>query len=255
MEKNMLGRKKAVQQEDWLRAWREANALAKTTSGKERAEKLLHTAATRIPDGRIVCAWSGGKDALAMQAVCDYAGVDNYIQGTVGARYDWTRATEYYERNRPNGCFVHDISELVADAAVSKPQRFMPETYKDAYFWYRHFNQATFRKAFELGFDYVLTGHRIKDGNNCFGGGRDGRVYPIYDYSHEDTMLLVAYAGYSLPEIYFYEDGFHNGSDPWCLSKYEDWRRRLRYVQDVDNDAVERCLHIPKVSEYLSEEK
>ena len=88
----MLKRKKKNTQAEWLDAYCKIREYMETPQGVHDAEVLIEIALERIlPLGASHCvyAWSGGKDAIALQVICEEAGIHNCGLGTIGERWEY----------------------------------------------------------------------------------------------------------------------------------------------------------------------
>ena len=250
----MLGTKKRVKQADWVSAWEAARRDAETPQGRARAERLIEIGASRVPADSRFYAWSGGKDALALEAIVNAAGVERGVIGTSGVRYEYSSFIEFVRENKPDNVVVRDFG-VTPEFLNEHPRLVFPEAYKDAYWWYVHENQRSFYSyAKEIGAENAILGHRRIDGNMVRDGVmvKDGvrKVFPMYDFSHEDVFLLVAYQGKELPGLYFFGDGFHEGTHTF-LRRSGGAGKCLPEIYAYDPDVLLRNADIVIVREYL----
>lgn len=77
--KQVLGKKQSSRNEDFVNAWNNIEQLV----SHEEAERLVASAVSDIREKtagkRVAYAWSGGKDSLALQVVCERAGINQCV--------------------------------------------------------------------------------------------------------------------------------------------------------------------------------
>lgn len=250
----MLGTKKRVRQSDWVAAWEAAKLEAQTPEGRAKAERLIEIGAERLPKDSRFYAWSGGKDAMALEAIVNAAGVERGVIGTSGVRYEYSPFVKFVREHKPENVVVRDFG-VTPEFLNEFPNLVFPETYKDTYWWYIHENQKSYYSyAKEIGAENAVLGHRRIDGNVV----RDGvmvkngirKVFPMHDFSHEDVFLLVAYQGKELPELYFFGDGFHEGTHTF-LRRSGGAEKCLPDIYGYDPDVLRRNADIAIVGQYL----
>ena len=252
-----LKNKKHNSQADWIAAWNYAKQFAETTEGKLKAEKLIDTAISRLPKSKCVYGWSGGKDTLALQLICERAGITDCCLGTIGFQWEYPSFVEYVNKNKPENLVIKDFG-VTAEWLNTHPQYVFPTNSKDNYFWYKDCNQRSyFEFAKEYDTNYIVLGHRTIDGNVCRNGvlpkGDIKRILPIYDFSHEDVFLLIAYSGKGLPAQYFYKDGFKQGTHAWVMRSGGD--KELKTLWEIDKNILLQHRELIKVKNFLEENK
>lgn len=239
--------KKNNLQEDWVKAYYQAWI----DRDNERSERLIQKAINRIPADKenCICGWSGGKDALAMQVICERAGVSRYVMGTIGEKWEYPSFVRYCREHMPIYCTIRDAG-ITADYLNAHPSLVFPETSKDAYAWYKICNQsAYYSEATDKGYSHILLGHRTADGNVC--ADRKGKIYPIADFSHEDIFCILACNNIELPGIYFYKDGFRNGTHAWVM-RYGGISA-MDELWEIDKDLLLLNREIKKIDQYLTD--
>lgn len=246
----MLKNKKHNSQKDWLLAWEQAKALAQTEQGKERAERLISTALSRIPtEGKCVYGWSGGKDALALQCICERAGIKECVLGTIGFQWEYPSFVEFVKKNAPAHLTIKDFG-VTADYLNEHEEMLFPENSRDAYKWFIKCNQSAYYGfAEEREADHIILGHRKLDGNRVDEGRIKKKVFPMWDFTHEDNFLLLAYSGKSLPMQYYYPRGFHCGTGAWVMR--EGGEKAMREIYEIDKTILEKHMDIDKIREFM----
>ena len=251
----MLKSKKHNSQSEWVAAWNASKIMAKTPEGASRAEYLIDTACRRVPTESTVYGWSGGKDTLALQVVVERCGVERGVIGTIGWRWEYPSFKRFVMSAKPSGVVVRDFG-YTAEWMNENPRFVFPESSKDAYYWFTHCNQAAYYGyAKEVGADNVVLGHRTADGNVCGGGEMVShgvrKVFPLHDWSHEDVFLVVAYAQIGLPEIYFEDGGFYQGTHAWPMRT--GGRRAMEEIWRINPSILKSGADIDKVREFVNE--
>lgn len=245
----MLKSKKHNTQKDWLLAWEAQKRFSNTEQGKLRAEHLIELAISRIPRGKCVYTWSGGKDAIALQCICERAGITDCALGTIGFRWEYPSFVKYVNENKPDNLVIKDYG-ITADFLNSNEHLLFPDNYKDVYYWMIHCNQRTFNEFLkETSADFVLCGHRRQDGNIVKDGIIKQKVFPMYDFTHEDVFLIIGYCGKQLPEIYFYKDGFQNGTHTWL--EREGGHVGMSELLQIDKNILLENRNLNKINRFL----
>lgn len=250
-----LKNKKHNLQSEWLYAWNYAKGYSQSVEGKIKAEKLIEKALERIPNERCVYGWSGGKDTLALQLICERAKIADCALGTIGFQWEYPSFIEYVEKNKPKKLVIKDFG-ITAEWLNAHPQYVFPSNSADNYYWYKNCNQkAFFEFAKEKDSKHIVLGHRTIDGNICRDGilpkGDTKRIFPMFDFSHEDCFLLIAYAGKELPAQYFYPDGFKQGSHAWVMRAGGD--KELETIWNIDKNILLNHKELLKVQNFLKE--
>ena len=135
---------------------------------------------------------------------------------------------------------------------IEHPELVFPDNSNDAYTWYRICNQrAYYNYAKECGAEYILLGHRTMDGNNCK-SSKNGKVFPIYDFTHEDVFCILACNNIKLPDIYFYPNGFFHGTHAWIM---RGGKAAMDEVYNIDSKLLIAHRNIPKINDFLIEKE
>lgn len=218
----------------------------------KRADELINLAVSRLPVDRDNCiyGWSGGKDALALQVICEEAGIKKCVFGTIGEEWEWPSFWRFANENAPAGC-VWFNQNLDDEFMLKHPNLVFPQSADDAYAWYKICNQTSYYSyAKQVEAEHIILGHRTADGNNCK-SSKAGKVYPMHDFSHEDIFCILAATGRKLPEIYFYPNGFYHGSHAWIM---RGGKNAMDEVMQIDPSLLQAHSNIPKIHSYLKGE-
>ena len=114
----MLKNKKHNTQKDWLLAWEAQKRFAETEQGKQRVEYLINLAISRIPKGKCVYTWSGGKDAIALQCICERVGITECALGTIGLQWEYPSFVKYIEKNISDKSFGDGSGAIKCNGAA-----------------------------------------------------------------------------------------------------------------------------------------
>lgn len=245
----MLGRKKNNRQVDWLRAWDEAREVRDTA----RSEKLIQLALSRLPDNLDECVygWSGGKDTLALEIILNRTGKKiRCCHGTIGKQWEYPTFYDFCITHKPDNCIVYDFA-ITDEYLAAHPSLIFPENSKDVYKWYQMCNQAAFYGyAKDVHAEHILLGHRSIDGN-ITSSHKNGKVFPIGDFSHEDLFCILACNDVELPDIYFYPNGFYQGTHAWIMRT--GGKKAMEEVWNIDSSLLLAHKQLPKIREFLAE--
>lgn len=242
----MLGRKTSNKHEDWLKAWDDA----KKAMDVERSEKLIKTALSRLPDNLDNCVygWSGGKDTLALEIIINRAGECRCCHGTIGKQWEYPSFNKYVKKHMPDNCVVYDFA-ITDEWLMKHPKLIFPETHKEVVRWYEICNQAAFYGyGKDTNAEHILLGHRVIDGNQCV-SKKAGKIYPIFDFSHEDLFCILACNNVELPEFYFYPNGFYQGTHAWIMRV--GGTKAMEDVWKIDKSLLYAHKDLPKIKEFL----
>lgn len=244
----MLGRKKSNKQEDWIKAWEQA----KEEHDIDRSEKLINLAISRLPDDldKCVYGWSGGKDTLALEIILNRTGKKiRCCHGTIGKQWEYPSFYEYCQKHKPEHCVDYDFG--ITDEWLEKhPKLIFPDTHKEEARWYVICNQAAFYGyGKDAEAEHILLGHRSIDGN-IINSHKNGKLFPIGDFSHEDVFCILACNGIELPDIYYYPDGFYHGTHAWIMRV--GGRKAMEEVWQIDKSLLIAHKNLPKIKEFLA---
>lgn len=203
-------------------------------------------------------AWSGGKDSLALAAVCDFAGVPDCVLGITDLEYPaflgWVTA------HMPDRLEVINTG-LDLDWLAENPGMLFPQTAGVAAQWFakvQHTAQRQYFKRHRL--DVIMVGRRRSDGNFV---GREGqnwysadgvlRYSPLADWTHAEVFACIDHLGLAMPPFYDWPRGYRCGTHPWaarqwCKGTAHGWHE----VNAIDPAVVRLAAdRIPSAAEYL----
>lgn len=262
--KNVLKAKHFNTQEEWLEVW---NNYEKYRS----REEIEETIAASVAEAKLVCsgknaayAWSGGKDSIALQIVCEEAGINKGF--CAYNQLFFSDSIDFFFRNRPDGIEMIDTGEDY-DWLAQHPSFMFPPSTTNNWSERTHLRcQADYSRRH--GIDIMLMGKRSQDGNwvpkkSLVVTGANGvPIYcPIRNWTHEDVICAIRYRGKNLSDFYFREGGgFHYGDTKFALMSpmkgetvLDAWNR----IYKLEPEKVYRSANagIPTALQYLRARK
>lgn len=218
-----LGRKQRVTHEDFVSALARIEELVPRPVYESRLELAAAEVLSVCKGKRAAFGWSGGKDALALQAVCRRAGVSECVLAMTD-HLEYPEFLAWVTDHMPPGLTVlknkWDLNWLAAHQDM-----LFPADATTAAKWFKgiqHWAQAKYFADKKL--DLLLLGRRRADGNFVGSGGAtiytaDGvtRYSPIADWSHELVLAAMHYEGWTAdpPPFYRWPRGFRCGTHCW----------------------------------------
>lgn len=216
MEK-VLGRKQNIRNEDWINAMQHIEDLVK----KEELDTLVDQTVSEILEQtegkKAAFAWSGGKDSLVLERVCEMAGIHECIMAVCNLEYP--AFMEWVESHKPEKLEIINTGQNM-DWLLKHQNMLFPQKSNVAAQWFhmvQHRGQARYYKTHDL--DMLLLGRRRVDGNyvgkgsNIYTDGKGVTRYsPLSDWSHEAIL-----AGNGL-----YETLLRMGEKQALVYKYDD---------------------------------
>lgn len=216
----MLSRKQSVRNnQEWLRAYEECTSIYSRKSIQELEKVTLEGLSSVLGRYSNPCnGWIAGKDSIALQLLIERSGV-------ACSPIIWRGINEYpamrrwIKENKPSGLVESTIDKFTLKFLNSHPQylfckgdtrnKWMAEKWK---------RQKS--DMLSLGFDLMVFGRRLKDGNQC-GKRSEGFVvhrsgYDVYspmaEWTHEQLLAYLRYNDVELPPFYWWPRGFLIGS-------------------------------------------
>lgn len=246
MAKQVIGRKQNASNDDFVKVWQNIESLV----SREQAETLVDETVARIKAAtagkRVGYAWSGGKDSIALQYVCEQAGITDCVLGIASA-LEYPQFIEWVEQNKPQGLRIWDNKALTLEWLAQHPDMLFPTDSTKAARWFsiiQHRAQAWFFK--ECNLDIICLGRRRQDGNYT---GKNGiytdakgvtRLSPIAEWTHEQILAVIHYfMGDNMPPIYGWKNGFTVGTGVWAARQWcGDVQNGWREVYDIEPSIV-----------------
>jgi hypothetical protein len=204
--------------------------------------------------------WSGGKDSIALRAVCERAGIYKCVFGMTD-HLEYPAFLRWVTDNMPPELTIikngWDLRWLAAH-----PEMLFPASSTIAGKWFKGVQHVAQEKYYAMkNLSILLLGRRRVDGNyvggwsKCYLNGDLLRYSPIADWTHEEVLASLKYEGYldNLPPFYTWPRGFRCGTHAWparqwCPSVTAGWRE----VFEIDQSIVrEAAALIPSAAEFL----
>lgn len=236
-------RKQSLQHEDFLKLKLYAKSLP-----YKYIKKKVDIAVKRIRDfsenKKIAYAWSGGKDSLGLQVVCEEANVQNCVMGISDLEYP--EFLQWVTVNMPEGLTVIN-SKVDIEYIKKHPEMLFPQKAKDAAKWFKavqHKVQNIYFKEQEL--DVIILGRRLEDGN-FIGRNKEywytsknvTRLSPIYDWTHIDIFCAIYHYKKEEPPFYRWERGYRCGTHSWAARQWcKDTNDGWREIYNIDPSIV-----------------
>lgn len=171
MEK-VLGRKQSIRNEDWINAMQHIEDLVK----KEELDVLVDQTVSEILEQtegkKVAFAWSGGKDSLVLEKVCEMAGIHDCLMAVCDLEYP--AFVEWVESHKPKKLEIINTGQDM-DWLLKHQNMLFPQKSNVAAQWFhmvQHRGQARYYKAHDL--DMLLLGRRRADGNYV---GKGSNIY------------------------------------------------------------------------------
>lgn len=256
-----IRRKQATTQAEWLRALERADELVSW----QRVVQVTSAAVAEIRGAargkRAAFAWSGGKDSLVLEKVCEQAGIHECV--LVISELEYPAFLRWATENMPDGLEVVNTGQDLAWLAA-RPNMLFPRDGNTAAKWFKavqHTGQRQYFRANKL--DVLFLGRRRSDGNYV---GRPGgppayrdsagvvRYSPIADWTHEEVLAFLKYHSVGLPPNYSWPRGFRVGTGPWPARQYtKGIMHGFSEVDAIDPAIVRGAAEVlPQAREYLA---
>ena len=253
--RQVLGRKQGMKPEDEKIWWNVINHIDEYVSANEveRATDIARARILKMTDGKKAAySWSGGKDSLAIAALCQSVGI--YKCQCFFTDLEFPAWKKFLFEHAPAGCEMVNVG-FGLDYLVEHPDMIFPHG-KTALRWPQQVQRAQFiRHLLGTDIDVLITGHRLIDGNdNCGTNGirrkAGGKILfaPIFDWTHEMLFAFLHYNQIELPFIYKWNRGFFEGTHLWV--------ERFNYQQVYDIDptvVINAAKKLPSAKKFLEE--
>lgn len=233
--KTIIGKKQSSDNDTFVRAWQHIGELVSYDEAAALVERTVSEIREKTEGKRVGFAWSGGKDSLALQYVCERAGIKDCVLG-IARELEYPAFLKWVEENKPAGLKIWNNPGLTLEWLERHPDMLFPQKSAKAARWFsliQHRAQAWFFKEHDL--DMLILGRRLQDGNHCGEGFiyTDGkgvtRYSPLAGWKHEEILAVIHYfMGDNLPPIYGWKNGWIVGTGAWaarqwCSSIQQGW--------------------------------
>lgn len=249
----MIGKKQQSTHEEFVAAWDRIEEIVPRAD----YDRLLGKAVDRIKalqagrSMRLAYAWSGGKDSIALKAVCDAAGIEDCCYGmTQGLEYP--AFLRWVTDNMPGRLAVYS-NDWDLDWLADHQEMLFPANASIAGKWFAGIQHRAQRLYFtEHRIDVLLLGRRWADGNFTGRRGANGRKMfyikdgiarfsPIADWTHEEVLASMHYEGFrdNLPPIYSWPRGYRCGTHAWAARQWcRDHDHGWSEIMEIDSSIV-----------------
>ena len=258
--KKVLGKKQRVSNQSWLDAM---DHIEEYVSKKELDGLISKTVKSikEVTKGkRAAYGWSGGKDSLVLQLLCQKAGIRDCALTVTELEYP--EFMGWVKEHKPAGLSIINTGQDM-EWLTKHEKMLFPQDSQTASRWFhivQHRGQDRYYK--EHGLDMMIIGRRKADGNYV---GKEGNIYttnkgitrysPMADWSHEEVLAAIHYYSIELPPIYGWPNGFTCGTHPWPARQWtggveNGWKE----IFEIDRKIVERAgKYFPSAKEFLEQ--
>jgi 3'-phosphoadenosine 5'-phosphosulfate sulfotransferase (PAPS reductase)/FAD synthetase len=255
----MLGKKQTKAMIDNA-LWVNAFENIESTISKAHLERLVTRTVKSIIEatkGKAAAySWSGGKDSLVLEALCNMAGINECMLAVCELEYPAFIA--WIEKHKPKKLETMNTGQDM-DFLVKHPELLFPQSMAAAQRWYNVI-QHTAQKRYcaKKHIDIFLMGRRNIEGNHT---GKNGmymngnviRYSPLAEWNHEEVFAFLHYFKLGLPPIYQWKNGYYNGTHPWPArletgSIENGWRE----IYEIDKSIViAAARRLPSANKFL----
>ncbi|GAA5513623.1 hypothetical protein Dcar01_02367 [Deinococcus carri] len=252
-----IPRKQVSAQQAWLDTWDRVEDLCPAADLDALVERTLAEMRAKLTGKRVAFAWSGGKDSLVVEWLCEQLGTQACVFGMTNLEYPEFLA--WVTDHMPPSVQVINTGQDLHWLAQN-PHLLFPQRAQDNARWFRVVQHAAQRQYFQQHrLDVLVLGRRHAEGNFCGQGGiyrnREGitRYSPIRDWPHEAVLALLKREGFSLPPIYGYPRGWQVGTGCWpqrlyTKSQAQGWDETWQ----IDPDIVRHAATVlPQARQYM----
>ncbi|MBO4234080.1 hypothetical protein FO675_07160 [Riemerella anatipestifer] len=226
MAKLVLGKKQNSKNEDFVKVWNNIEDYVSKAEITALIDETVLDIQNKTKGKKTAYSWSGGKDSIALQIVCELAGIENCILA-VSSPIEYPAFTGWVSKNKPKGLTVFDAN-IGLNYVAENPEMLFPNS-TNAAKWFRkiqHRGQKQYFKENDL--DIIILGRRLQDGNYV---GRGTNIYtnqegitrfsPLYQWKHEHILAAIHYfKNRNIPPIYDTPNGWVVGTGVWPARQF-----------------------------------
>jgi 3'-phosphoadenosine 5'-phosphosulfate sulfotransferase (PAPS reductase)/FAD synthetase len=243
--------------------WQAAIRTARAEWPDDRLDNLIDRTVTQIRtitrDARVAYGWSGGKDSLALEYVCDLAGITDCVLAISDLEHP--EFLQWVTAHMPDGLTVLSTGQDLAWLRDHPNMLFPQGPYGPRWFSIvNHRGQERYYRDQNL--DVLLLGRRRVDGNYC--GPAGARLYtnqrgitrysPLADWPHEAVFALIERERIDLPPCYSWPRGFQVGTGAWPARQ---WTNSIDHgfseVWQIDPDVIRGAAELlPQAAAWLA---
>ncbi len=241
----MIPKKQSTTQDQWLNTLKNIQEIISEKHIDSLVNKTIKEIKRIVQGKRVACCWSGGKDSLALQKICDLVGIKRSV--LVVSNLEYPSFIKWVSINKPENLEIINTGQDLKWLAKNENMLF-PQESKTAGKWFQivqHKGQEIYFKDNNL--DILLLGRRRADGNYTGKAGQNiytnrkgiTRYSPLRDWTHEEILRLLSCYKISLPPIYFCHNGFKVGTGAWPARQWtSSINGGYKEVYDIDKKIV-----------------
>lgn len=240
--KLIIPKKQVAKNSDFVNAWQNIERLVSYDEARTLIASTVSEIRKRTRGMNVGYAWSGGKDSLALQYVCEQAGIHKCALCTAH-ELEYPEFRRWVSHNAPFSLKVYDIRSLSMEWLSDHQDWLFPADAKMSSKWMaklQYYGQHLFYQNEHL--DCIILGRRSQDGNFVGRGTnmyttKDGEIHynPIASWKHEQVMAVIHYfMKDNLPWVFYNSrDGWTKGTGLWPEREYS-WQE----VYEIDKEVV-----------------
>lgn len=240
----MIPKKQSATEKDWQNAIQNIEEIVSKAYIDDLIEQTVKDIEHKTNNAKSAFSWSGGKDSMVLEYVCQLAGLKESV--FVHCDLEYTDFMQWVYENRPKGCNMINTKQDIK--WLSKHQEMLfPQDSKTAAKWFKivqHKGQEIYFN--ENNLDILILGRRKADGNYV---GKGNNIYtnnkgitrysPLAEWKHEDILACIHYYNIELPPIYNWKNGYLCGTHNFAARQYtgsieNGWRE----VYDIEPEWV-----------------
>ena len=241
--RSTIPRKQTARNDDFANAWKNIEQLVSRDEALALVASTVNDIKQKTAGRYVAYAWSGGKDSLALQYVCEQAGIHRCVFCTSKA-LEYPAFLQWVYQYHPVGMMTINLDWLSLRWLADHPEMLFPSEAKMNSRWMEKLQYAGQREYCQrTGIKFLILGRRSQDGN-FVGRGRSNiymtkagetRYNPISHWTHEQVMAVIHYFMHdNLPWVlYGTKDGWTKGTGLWPEREYS-WQE----VYDIDPHVV-----------------
>lgn len=212
-----LKKRKVNPESHWLEVWENIDKIISRDHIKRLTFDTVDELITSTAGKKVAYGWSGGKDALVLEKICDMSGIQDRL--LIKTDLEYHDFLDFLNERIDDRTTVvttrHDIEWL-----SKNPENLFPFDRKYVGDYMVELRRQMEKHFFNNNLDQFIIGLRIADGNNVPSRiieNKNGytKNSPIKDWTHEELLAFIYYHDIELPKIYSYERTFNNSTGPY----------------------------------------
>ncbi|WP_394265181.1 hypothetical protein [Bergeyella zoohelcum] len=245
MAKFVLGKKQTSNNDDFIKVWDNIENYVSKDEMDELVSKTISDIQEKTSGRKTAFSWSGGKDSIALEIVCEKAGITDCILA-VSSPIEYSMFTKWMQENKPKGLQIIDVN-IGLDYVAKNPQMLFPNS-SNAAKWFKKIQHKVQKQYFfENGLDILILGRRLQDGNFV---GKGTNIYtnnekitrfsPLYQWKHEHVLASIHYyKNRNIPPIYHTPNGWIVGTGVWPARQFtENEFKAWEELYEIDKNIV-----------------